>query len=296
MRFPVDDSIKDQLKRDLKALEDRLGGDVIFFFGPITANFAKLIDQLISDLDSRIISDLDYRSDKLFFMLTTTGGDALEVERAVTVVRHYYKEVNFVIPDYAYSAGTIFCMSGDNIYMDYFSILGPIDPQVPNKDGKYIPAQGYLEKVNEFIEKSKQGILSDAEIILLNKLDLADLRLYEQVGKLTEDLLIRWLVQYKFKNWNTHRSNRAKKGKTVTHKEKVQAAEKVAKLLGDNSRWRQHGRGINIETLTQELRLEIIDFGKDDELSKLIRSYYALITDYIAKNGIINFVHTRRFI
>ena len=46
------------------------------------------------------------------------------------------------------SAGTILCMSGDKIFMDYASILGPIDPQVPTPDtGDYVPALGYLDKV-----------------------------------------------------------------------------------------------------------------------------------------------------
>lgn len=287
MHLPVDDSIKKLLKRHIEGLEKKLDGDVIFFYGPIMKGFAKLVDQLINDLVSC--------KKRLFFILTTTGGDALEVERAVNVVRHYYEEVNFIVPDYAYSAGTIFCMSGDNIYMDYFGVLGPIDPQVPNKDGKYIPAQGYLEKVNEFIEKSKNGLLTDAEIILLSRLDLADLRLYEQVGKLTEDLLKTWLVKYKFKNWTRHRTNPSMKDRSVTLKEKEEAAENVAKLLRDNNRWKQHGRGINIETLTKELRLEIIDFGKDKDLSRLIRNYNSLIMDYAGKNGYQHFVHTRRF-
>ncbi len=287
MHLPVDDSIKKLLKQNIASLEKKLDADVIFFYGPIMKGFAKLVDQLINDLTPC--------KKRLSFILTTTGGDALEVERAVSVVRHYYEEVNFIVPDYAYSAGTIFCMSGDNIYMDYFGVLGPIDPQVLNKDGKYIPAQGYLEKVNEFIEKSKNGLLTDAEIILLSRLDLADLRLYEQVGKLTEDLLKTWLVKYKFKNWTKHRTNPNMKGSSVTLKEKEKAAENVAKLLRDNNRWKQHGRGINIDTLTKELRLEIIDFGKDKDLSRLIRTYNSLIMDYASKNGYQHFVHTRRF-
>ena len=50
--------------------------------------------------------------------------------------------MNFIVPEYAYSAGTIFCMSGDNIYMDYYSVLGPIDPTVQNKDGRWVAAFG----------------------------------------------------------------------------------------------------------------------------------------------------------
>lgn len=36
-----------------------------------------------------------------------------------------------------------------------FSVLGPIDPQVKNKEGNFVPALGYLDKVNELIEKPK---------------------------------------------------------------------------------------------------------------------------------------------
>ena len=32
--------------------------------------------------------------------------------------------------------------------------IDPIDPQVPNKDGKYVAALGYLDKINEFIDKT----------------------------------------------------------------------------------------------------------------------------------------------
>jgi ClpP class serine protease len=47
----------------------------------------------------------------------------------VTVIRKHYKTVNFVVPDYAMSAGTIFCMSGDKIFMDYASALGRSIPR-----------------------------------------------------------------------------------------------------------------------------------------------------------------------
>ena len=80
-------------------------------------------------------------------LLTTTGGSLNPVKRIVNIFRNFYKEVNFIIPDYAYSAGTVMCCSGDKIYMDYYSVLGPIDPQVRNKDGKFVAALGYLDKI-----------------------------------------------------------------------------------------------------------------------------------------------------
>ena len=56
--------------------------------------------------------------------------------------------------------------------MDYSSSLGPIDPQVFN--GKeWVPALGYLDKVNEMIEKAKNNMLTNAEFLVLQSLDLA---------------------------------------------------------------------------------------------------------------------------
>ena len=43
----------------------------------------------------------------------------------------------------------------DNIYMNYYSTLGPIDPQVPNKEGHLVAALGYLDKINELLEKAR---------------------------------------------------------------------------------------------------------------------------------------------
>lgn len=58
-------------------------------------------------------------------------------------------------------------MCGDAIHMDYFSVLGPIDPQVERPDGKMIPALGYLEKYKELIDKSVSGNLTTAEMTFL---------------------------------------------------------------------------------------------------------------------------------
>ena len=134
------------------------------------------------------------------------------------------------------------------------------------------------------------GTITDAEMMMLNKLDLADIRAYEQDKELAVDLLVKWLVNYKFKYWLQHSD-----GRPVTPDEKNTTARNIATLLGDNNRWKSHGRGISMETLRNELRLKIIDFGENIELSKLIKNYYQFIMDYIAQRGFQHFIHTRRF-
>tara|TARA_Y100000815_G_C13204231_1_gene447959 strand:+ start:169 stop:804 length:636 start_codon:yes stop_codon:yes gene_type:complete len=211
-------------------------------------------------------------------------------------MRHHYNEVNFIVPDYAFSAGTIFCMSGDNIYMDYYSALGPIDPQVKNKEGNWVAALGYLDKVNELIQKAKDEELTQAEFIILKDFDLAELKGYEQAKELTISLLKKWLVKYKFKNWEVHNTNPDLKGQPVTLAQKEQRAEEIAALLSDNNLWKSHGRPINIETLEKDLRLKIKDYSKEEELRVLIREYYDLLSDYANQIKAPIFVQTKCFI
>ena len=212
----------------------------------------------------------------------------------VEIIRHHYGEVFFVVPDAAFSAGTILCMAGDRIYMDYSSSLGPIDPQVWN--GKeWVPALGYLDKVEALLAKATAGNLTNAEFLILQNQDLALLARYEQARDLTVTLLKKWLVEFKFRNWAVHRTDATKIGQAVTAEEKRERAEQIARRLGDNRLWHSHGRMIGPGTLTKLLRLEINDYSSDEILRPLIRSYNDLLTDYVARGGFNRFLHNRDF-
>lgn len=285
MNSPIEDTLKQLLTDKLKAIETHLNADVLVYYGdlgPLPANvFLNLVEELQKDAN---------KHDRLYVVLTTNGGSAEMVERYVNILRRHYTEISFIVPDYAYSAGTIFCMSGDSIFMDYFSVLGPIDPQVPNKEGKYIAALGYLDKVNEFIAKASAGILTNAELIWLKEIDLGELRSFEQARDLTVDLLKKWLVNYKFKNWNNH-----KNGIPVTLQEKQQRAEDIAKELSNNNTWKSHGKGITISELTN-LKLKIEDYSNDLVLRPLIRDYYNTMDEYVRTHKLGLFIHDRVFI
>ena len=286
MRQIFDETIKETLNLRLRDLEKYFEADVIFYYGEIHPALEKAFRDFIEQLKK----DKEFNRDRLVVLLNTPGGSAETVEKMVSVIRFHYKEVYFVVPDYAMSAGTILCMSGDKIFMDYSSSLGPIDPQVYN--GKnWVPALGYLDKVEELIQKSRNRELTEAEFMILQKIDLAELRSYEMARSLTINLLKEWIVKYKFKDWNKHSSN----GKTVLLEEKQKRAEEIARDLSNNSIWHSHGRSIGIDTLTSSLKLKIEDYSKDDELKELIRNYNDLICEYILRIGNKAFVHSRVF-
>jgi hypothetical protein len=270
-------------------IEERLCSDVIFFYGEIRAaginQFRSLVERLAQTSTKR---------NALAICLTTQGGEVEVVEKLVEIVRfHYPAEVNFIVPSAAFSAGTVFCMSGDKIFMDYSSSLGPIDPQVPDRDDKYlVPALGYLDKVEELIQKSAQRSISPAELTILVKQDLAMLRFYEQARDLSIALIKKWLVQYKFKKWKTHRTTRP--GTRVTEEEKTVRAAEIAGKLSDNKIWNSHGRMIGMLTLRSALRLEIDDFGADEELSSNIRLYSDTLGEYLVRHGFGFFLYNRK--
>ena len=230
------------------------------------------------------------RRPDLVVILDTPGGVVEVVERIVRVLRHHYREVKFLIPDRAMSAGTVLAMSGDDILMDYHSCLGPIDPQL-ERDGRLVPALSYLSQYAHLIEKSKSEVLSTAELVLLQKLDLAELHRFELARDLSIALLKQWLTNYKFKDWNKTETRE----EPVTQEMKEERAEWIAEQLNDQERWLTHGRGIDMQTLQQELRLKIEDIGAKPDLKQAVWDYFWFLKDHMARNGLASFVHTLDF-
>jgi hypothetical protein len=173
--------------------------------------------------------------------------------------------------------------------MDYASSLGPIDPQIPAPDtGEYVPALGYLDKVAELTAK---GQLAPADVVLLKSLDLAKLALFEQARDLSIDLLKKWLVTYKFKDWVQHRTHNP--GQPVTADEKDARAEEIAKALADHKLWRSHGRNLDINKL-HKLRIEIDDYSNITDLKRLVREYNDPLTGFIDRMEMPFFLHNHR--
>ncbi|TKI03550.1 SDH family Clp fold serine proteinase [Martelella alba] len=258
------------------------GCDVIAYYGGIQFWSKDVYQPKIENLASKNKAEEGHPK-CLVIILYTTGGSVEAVEKMVEITRHFYQEVSFIVPDIAMSAGTIWCMSGDRIFMDYSSSLGPIDPQLLLPDGRWVPALGYLDKSEELIKKSAEGKLTDAELAMLTNLDLAQLRRFEQARDLSIDLLKKWLVEYKFRNWNTHQTNPLKVGKIVTKRQKTNRAQEIAKALSDNRKWHSHSRMIGINTLINELHLKIEDYTNNPQMSDSIRNLHRVIMEYMER-------------
>lgn len=280
---PLDQYIRQQLNEHAVKIGDVLEADVMAISSPILPGLEVQVRDAVELFSPP--------KNVLAIVVETNGGIVEVVERMVDTIRHYYPEVIFVIPNRAMSAGTLFVMSGDRILMDFFSCLGPIDPQI-EKDDKLVPALSYLNQFKRLNKKAQQGNLTAAEYALLNKLDLGELYQFEQARALSKGLLVKWLPQYKFKNWCQTETNKT----PVTEDMKKERAEKIAETLSRNEDWHSHGRGINMRTLIEELNLRIEDYSKIKEgLGPLIRDYHELLHDYMNRLQLISFVHTKEY-
>jgi hypothetical protein len=277
-----DRSIIDLIHDRARRVEELLKADVVFYSGLIHPAYFRTFRDFIEAVTERS----ERKEKAIAVFLRTAGGSVETSERMVAVLRKHYRYVYFIVPDMAMSAGTILCMSGDKIFMDYSSSLGPVDPQVPTSDtGEYLPAMGYLDKVEEL---SKKDDLSPADVVFLRKLDLGRLALYEQSRDLSIDLLKTWLVQYKFKDWHKHKTTNP--GAGVTEGQKEKRAEEIATELANHKKWRTHGRNLDIEKL-KAIRLLIDDYSNQKELRDTIREYNDPLTGYIDRTSQMFYLH-----
>ncbi len=277
----TDRILVEQLDTRLAALEAVLAVDVITFIGPIVYG----VDDAVRDA----VESRPARRPHLAVLLETPGGYVEVAERIATTLRGHYSRVDFIIPNHAFSAGTVLVMSGDAIWMDYYAVLGPIDPQIElSPDRGFVPALGYLVQYQRLLDKAATGLLSAAELAwLIEKFDPAELYAFEQQRELSITLLKNWLATYKFKNWHVTATRRL----PVTPAMRTERAREIAEALNRTEQWHSHSRGLSMAVLRDELNLLIDDFGAIPAVRECVHAYHQLLLDYLQRAGASGAIH-----
>lgn len=282
MKNQLLEAIETALCIQMQSIEKNLEADLLCFNAEIHPDLLADFRDCVELLKSNSIRK------RLAVMLRTIGGNVVATEKMVEIIRYHYDEVYFIVPDWANSAGTILCMSGDKIYMDYFSSLGPVDPQVL-KNGNWFSSLGYLDKVNELIQKSLEQTLSAAEMVALQQLDLSEIRGYELSKELGVALISEWLVKYLIKDWAKHFPNKSE----ITEQDKSVKATEIANILSDNKYWLCHGRTIGVNKLKNIVGIPVEDYSTDIILQSSIRKCNNLINQYIEMRKPMFFLHSQ---
>ena len=79
-------------------------------------------------------------------ILHTPGGIEIAAEMMAMAIKFHPEKVTVFVPFYAFSGGSLMSLAADEIRMERYSMLGPVDPQIPTPDGNTWPA-GSLESL-----------------------------------------------------------------------------------------------------------------------------------------------------
>jgi Serine dehydrogenase proteinase len=158
--------------------------------------FLEMVNQVPQDVDS------------IDIFLATRGGSGHQVSRFVNCLRSRFNEVDFLIPSFCMSAGTLFALSGDRIWMTPRACLGPIDPQVPTIDGRYVPAQALLLLVNQLQMEGDEAMKKGqpvpwTAVRIIDSLDKKELGDALTASTYSSTMASQFLQNYKFKGWIT---------------------------------------------------------------------------------------------
>lgn len=205
-------------------------------------------------------------SPKVDVYIETPGGSGETAEDIVRYLHNNFETVSFVVSGEAKSAGTIIVLSGDEILMTETGSLGPIDAQM--KIGRsVISAYDYMEWVDEKRGKAeKQGSLNPFDATMVAQITPGELGSVFNALKFAEELVVEWLINYKFKKWTVTETHKI----PVTEEMKKKRAEEIAKKLTDHSKWRLHGRSIKINDLIDEIELKITRVDSDPNLADIV--------------------------
>ncbi|HEY3272910.1 MAG TPA: hypothetical protein VGJ92_04050 [Methanocella sp.] len=91
----------------------------------------------------------------------TPGGIALAATQIALALKAHPAKKTVIVPHYAMSGGTMIAMAADELLMDPHAVIGPVDPQLANKDGQFSAAS-----IIRAVEKKPIERIADATLML----------------------------------------------------------------------------------------------------------------------------------
>lgn len=215
---------------------------------------------------------------KVDLLVVTPGGSAQQVSLFVDKMQRRFEHVGFFIPAQCMSAGTIWSLASDEIWMDERAYIGPIDPQVLGRDGRWVPAQALLVLIKDIQEQGAKALAAGrnpdwTHVQLLNNIDAKEIGNTISGSRYSIQLAKTYLTDFKFRTWTTHQST----GQPVTHTEKVERATKIPTDLCDHERWKTHSHGISRDVAWNELQLKIEKPETVPGLQRALRRLWTLV-------------------
>lgn len=272
-------NLVDEIRRSMKEISSARKGIPCLCYVANVVNSPKGVSiDGTDDLPfAEMVASVPIEVKEVDIVLVTPGGLANQVSNFVHTLRPRFDKVNFILLNMAMSAGTIFIMSGDEIIMSPQSKFGPIDPQIPSRDGRFIPAQSILVAVEDIKKRGQDAISKGSkpdwtDIQLLNNLDLRMIGEALTASNYSIQMTKDFLEKYKFKNWTEHLETHT----PVSPEERKTTASDIANILCDHKLWKSHGHFINREAAWSQCHLKIVHSEDIPNLDRAMRRMWAL--------------------
>ena len=118
-------------------------------------------------------------------IIHTPGGLVLAAAQIAMALKAHPAKKTVIVPHYAMSGGTLIALAADEIIMDPYAVLGPLDPQLSDPKLGAVPAVSVLRVIKE------KGVdkVSDETLIKADVAEKAVRQLEELVVELVQDKL-----------------------------------------------------------------------------------------------------------
>lgn len=117
----------DPLTDFMLTLAKRRGRSVLCVNSAIDFNCVEVARSAADDLDE---------AGSLTVLLNSPGGDIESAYRMLLALRDRVDDIEVLVPGWAKSAATFFCLGADSIHMGRYGELGPLDPQMFDRSGR----------------------------------------------------------------------------------------------------------------------------------------------------------------
>ena len=208
---------------------------------------------------------------ELDLILHSPGGSGTAAEQMINYLRTQFAYIRAIVPLQAKSAATMLALGCDEILMGNHSELGPIDPQiqVPVPGGaRFAPATAILRDFDRARSEISANIKAlPAWTPILHSYAGGLIEICKQQIRFSQDVVAGWLQRYMLSQEDIG----------ISEGERATVANEIAEYFGSEQsydRFREHGRPIRIEQLSDLRGIRVRRLEDDDQLQDAVLSVY----------------------
>lgn len=278
---PRELNLTEEIRRGLAEIEAVRGRPALLYAGNLAATHASPHIGLTNHDElpfAEMVDAIPHTVENVDVMVVTPGGSAQTVSYFVDKLRSRFDHVAFLIPYACMSAGTILVLSGDEIWMDERAYLGPIDPQVLGREGRFVPLQALWVLLKKIQEEGRAALAAGDQpawthFQLLRNMDAKELGDALSASRYSVQLAAGYLERWKFRNWTVRETS----GIRVSAHDRRARAEEIADQLCNHDLWKMHSHRLPRDVVAQDLRLRVRKCESLQGLGRAMRRLWALL-------------------